>query len=228
MAKQKAIIFDSGTLINFSMNGLLETLVGLKKKFNGYFIISEQVKEEVINRPINIKKFELGALRVKQLLDNKVIELPTSLGISRKQIIENIKKFLKIANNTYYTKGEWIHLIDKGEASCFALSKILTEKGVKNVISIDERTARMLTERPENLEKLLENKLHTRIKTKKENYKFFKGFTFIRSSEIVYIAYKKGLIKLKDHENILDALLYAVKYKGCAISTEEIKEMKKL
>ena len=43
----------------------------------------------------------------------------------------------------------------------------------------------------------------------------------------MYILYKRGIIKLKNH-NILDALLYAVKFKGCSISDEEISEMEKL
>ena len=37
---QKAIIFDSSTLISLSMNGLLPELKGLKNVFNGSFIIT--------------------------------------------------------------------------------------------------------------------------------------------------------------------------------------------
>ena len=52
-------------------------------------------------------------------------------------------------------------------------------------------------------------------------------FRFIRSSELVYVAYKKGFIKLND-KRALEALLYATKYKGCAISWEEIEQLKRL
>ena len=43
----------------------------------------------------------------------------------------------------------------------------------------------------------------------------------------MYIAYKKGLVRIKD-KKILDAILYALKFKGCSISTDEIERIKKL
>jgi len=43
----------------------------------------------------------------------------------------------------------------------------------------------------------------------------------------MYVAYKKGLIKLKG-ELVLDALLYALKFKGCSISGEEIRQIKRI
>jgi len=91
---------------------------------------------------------------------------------------------------------------------------------------IDERTARMLCEDPENLRKLLQKKLHTNINVNKKNYDFFKGFRVIRSTELIYIAHKKNIIELKD-KRAYEAMLYAIKYKGCSVSEEEIEEMKK-
>ena len=85
----------------------------------------------------------------------------------------------------------------------------------------------MLCERPENLRDLFQRKLHTRINSKKENFKIFKGFSFIRSAELIYIAYKKDVLKLKDPA-VLDAMLYALKFKGCAISDYEITEIKRI
>ena len=85
----------------------------------------------------------------------------------------------------------------------------------------------MLSEKPENLKKLLQKKLHVRIDIKKENLKHFKGFKIVRSTELIYIAYKKELVRIKD-KKILDALLYALKYKGCAISVDEIELIKRL
>ena len=227
MAKEKAIIFDAGTIITLSMNGLLDVFRELKKQFNGKFLITEDVEYEIIKRPLKIKKFELGALRIKQLLDEKVLELPSSVGIKDSIIQEKTHWLLDTANKTFFVKEKYIHLIDRGETSCLALSELLSKKGIENVISIDERTTRMLCEKPENLHKLLETKLHTKIRFKKENLAYFSKFRFIRSSELVYIAYKKNLVNLKN-ENVLDALLYAVKYKGCSISRNEIEEMKRL
>jgi len=224
---QKAIIFDSGTLINFTMNGLEDDLRDLKGIFHGNFLITEAVKNETIRTPMNIKKFELGALKIQALLKDRTIELPSSLRIKDNFIQGKTKEILDLANNTFFADARPIHLIDKGEASSLVLSEILNKKGIKNVIAIDERTTRMLCEKPENLGKLLEKKIHTNIQIKKENLNYFSRFKIIRSSELVFIAYKKGLIDLKE-DNVLDALLYAIKYRGCSISKQEIEEMKKL
>ena len=69
--------------------------------------------------------------------------------------------------------------------------------------------------------------MRTKIKLKQANFKPFKGFKIIRSSELIYVAYKKGLIRWKNKE-ILDGLLYALKFKGCAISGDEIEQIKKI
>lgn len=224
----KAIIFDASTLISLSMNGLIEELKELKKIFNGKFIITYEVKTELIDNPITIKKFELEALRIKELLEEKIIELPESLNVNQEEISNITKGYLNLANTMFESKKEEIKLIHLGEASCLALSKILNEKGIKNLLSIDERTTRMLIEKPENLKELLERKLHEKIFFKKDNFNNFKSFKVIRSAELIYFAHKKNLVKVKDGNLVLDALLYALKYKGCAISFEEIEEMKKL
>lgn len=223
----KVIIFDASTLITFAMNGLLHEFRELKKIFKGKFIITEDVKREVIDKPIKIKRFELEALRIKQLLEEGVLEMASSLGVDVNEVSKRTKEFLDAANTMFKGRGRDINIIQIGEASCLALSRILDEKKVENVLAVDERTTRMLGEKPENLKKLLQKKLHTQVTLVKENFKFFTGFKFIRSSELVYVMYKKGVTGLKNGI-VLDALLYAVKFKGCAISGDEIKEIKRL
>jgi hypothetical protein len=222
------IIFDASTLISLSMNGLLGELAKLKKIFQGKFLITEDVKFEIIDRPIEVKRFELEALRLKKLFDEKVLELPDSLGIKNSEITERKEKIMEVANNMFVSNKGAISIIHSGEASCLALSRILLEKKIPKIIAIDERTTRMLGEKPENLKELLERKMHTNIKIQKENFKYFRGFNFIRSSELMYVAWKKNLLDLKDGKTVLDALLYAVKFKGCSISDDEIREIKNL
>jgi hypothetical protein len=209
------------------MNRLFEEFKGLKKIFDGKFIITKEVKEEIIDHPLNMKRFELEALKIKELLDTKVLEMPSSLGINESEISKESQKILDLANNTFSKMGKGVHIIESGESSCLALSKILTTKGIENIIAVDERTTRVFSEKPENLRKLLQEKLHTKIETNEKNYPYFKGFKFIRSIELVYVAYKKNLIKLKD-PNLLDALLYAMKFKGASVSEAEIKEIKRI
>ena len=223
----KAIIFDSGTLISFAMNGLFEEIRSLRKVFDGKFLITQDVKREIIDKPITIKRFELEALRLNQLLEEKILELPISVGIKDSDISKKTNEFMQVTNSLFYTKGKEVKILDSGESSCLALSKLLNEKGISNVLAIDERTIRVLLEKPENLTKLLQRKINSSIKIKSSNYKIFKGFKVIRSVELVYVLYKKGLLKLKA-PNVLGALLYAMKFKGCAISSQEIEEIKKL
>ncbi len=223
----KAIIFDSGTLISFAMNGMFEELRSLKKVFDGKFLITQEVKQEIIDKPITIKRFELEALKLNQLLEENVLELPASIGIKDFDVTKKTNEFIQVANSLFYTKDKEVKILGLGESSCLGLSVLLNEKKVSNVLAIDERTIRVLLEKPENLTKLLQRKIQSSIKIKSSNYEIFKGFKVIRSTELVYVLYKKGLSKLKG-PNVLDALLYAMKFKGCAISFEEIEEMKKL
>jgi hypothetical protein len=224
----KAIIFDAGALITLSMNGLTEELRKLKAIFDGSFLITQQVKMEVIDKPLTIKNFELEALKTKKMFDEGVIELADYFGFDNAEIDRKAREIMDIANSFFVSPREQVKIMHSGEASCLALSRMLTEKKIKNVIAIDERTTRMLIEKPENLKDLLNRKLHTNIGVIKSNFDYFKDFQVIRSAELMYVAWKKGLVELKDGISILDALLYAVKSKGCSISQEEIEEIKKM
>jgi predicted nucleic acid-binding protein len=220
----KCIIFDAGPLINFAMNGILPILRDLKKEFNGKFIITNSVKKEIIDRPEKIKRFEVEALKLNELFIDKVIELPVLTKEQQKQIERKTNEFMNLANSTFNAKGKNLHLIDKGEAEVLALATLMEKECI---IAVDERTTRILCENPENLKKLLEKKLHTKIQAKKENYQIFGNFKIIRSTELVYMANKKKLIKIKD-PRAYEAMLYAVKFKGTSISESEIEQMKRL
>ena len=224
----KAIIFDSSTLINFAINGLLQEFRELKKLFDGKFLVTKEIAEEIIDKPMKIKRFELEALKINELLTDKILEMPSSLKIDDSKISRMTAEIMNLTNNIFSAQGNAMHIIDIGEASCLALSRLLNEKGIKNVVSVDERTMRLLCEKPENLFNIFQKKLHTEIKFKKENLKSFQNFKFIRSAELIFIAYKKGIVKLRNHDNVLDALLYAMKLNGCSISDDEISEMKRL
>ena len=102
----KALIFDSGPLINFSMSGLLYLLEELKRRFQGKFFITEQVKYEVIDRPIKVPKFELGALMIKNLLAKKIIEFPSSLEIDSELIKKQTSFFMKKAKGAEHSRAK--------------------------------------------------------------------------------------------------------------------------
>jgi hypothetical protein len=224
----KYLIFDAGPLINFSMNGLLHIIEKLQKEFKGEFLITKEVKQEIIDRPLNIPRFELGAIRLKQLFNDNVIKHADLSENEINELREIRNKLMQTANNTFFTKKRSVHLIDKGESAALALSSIMKRKSKENVpLVIDERTTRVLCENPENLRKLFEKKLHTSIKANKKNYELFQDFKIIRSTELAYIANKKKLFQIPDPK-LMEGVLYGLKFKGCSISEKEVETLKRM
>jgi hypothetical protein len=221
------LIFDSGALINLTINGLIQTMKDLATVFTGEFLITEEIEYETIEHPLHIKKYEWGALRVKDLLDEDIIMLAEGYAVTQKELKNKTDKIMSEVNAAFTSNGKPIHLIEKGEAECMALSELLNEKGIDAPVVIDERTARMLCEDPEKLRKLMEAKLRTKIEMKKDNLRNLEKIKVIRSTELMYIAHKKGLIDGND-ERLLEAILFALKYGGCSISEKEINIIKNL
>ena len=222
----KYLIFDAGPIISLTMNGMLPIIEKLKSVFDGEFILVPQVKNEVVNKPMKIKKFKLEAVRVRDMIERGVFKMSTDI-IPDDRLNSEMKKILKSVNGVLRTTatGEKIKIIQDGEAACLAFANLCK---CDNVIVIDERTARMLVEAPHDLEKMMEKKLHTPLDAELSLLKSLKGFRFIRSAELLFVAFKKGLIPIKKSAELLDGLLYGVKFKGCAISSVEIEEMKRL
>jgi len=226
----KYLIFDSGPLINFSMNGLLSILEKIHEKFKIEFLITKEVKEEIIDVPKTIKRFELEALRLEDLFNKGIIKHADITKNEIDELREIRNNLMQTANSTFKINNKYLHLIDKGESATLALCLIMKRKSgseLNSTLVIDERTTRMLCENPENLRRLLEKKLHNKIEANKKNYSFFKDFKIIRSTELAYIAYKNKLVELKNPK-VLEAMLYGLKFKGCSISEDEVREMSRM
>lgn len=223
---RKVLILDAGPIINLSMNGLLEIFEKINQQ--GITIaITNYVYQEVVDRPSHIPRFELGALRIKSLVDKGIIKFATDLGLAQQEIESETQRWLRIANSSVKSDNHHIEIVSPPEMSCIAVSSLLNKKGIENIIGIDERTTRILFEKAENLRDLMANRLHRNITLNMKDLQDTKQFKFIRSSEIVFMAYKKKFVDIKD-KHALEALLYATKFKGCAISWEEIDQLKKL
>ena len=223
----KVLILDSGPLINLSMNGLLDILEKLKYGWQGKMIITDAVKYEVIDRPIGIQRFELGALRIKMLLENHILESPEILGASQEEIKKVTAVLMDKANHSFKVADTWVTLVSEAEMSCLALSTLLAQKGHETLIAIDERTTRLLCEKPEALEKVMSERFHQKVSLVSSDIRQFKDYKFIRSSELIYVAYTKKILGLEG-KKALEAALYAAKFKGAAISFEEIDTLKKM
>lgn len=222
----KSLIFDSGPIISFSMNNLLWLFPELKNKFNGKFYITNGVKREIIDNPLNSKKFKFEALQVLKEFDNNILEL-----YKNKELNDKTYELLELANHLFNAHGKEMNIVQYAEMEVLAAA-IISES---DAIVIDERTTRLLLENPEKLRKILQKKLHTSVNSNKDNLKKFKALTkglkVIRSIELVLIAYEKGLLNnyvlnIKDpKKNLLDGLLWGLKLNGCSVSSDEINKV---
>lgn len=220
---KKALIFDSSSLITLNMINMLDILKKLKENFDGEFLITNEIYEEIVTVPLNVKKYEIRAL-----IFNKIINDGTIKIIKNNKVDSLTGEILRKANNIFRVKNQNINIIHRGEASCIALYNLINGK---KALVIDERTTRLLLESPEKLKMLLENKLHTNINFNKKIAEEFLNMNakIIRSSEILYYAFKNNKIELTNGKKIvIDALLYASKAYGCSISEIEIEKLKKL
>ena len=225
----KYLVFDAGPIITLTLNGMLGVIEKLKEDFDGEFVLTPAVKREVVDKPMRIKKFKLEALQVQSLIDRGIFKMSGDI-LKDQRLVREMNRIEKAANGVLRTTetGEKIKLIHDGEVACLAFASSV--KG-DSVIVIDERTTRMLSEAPERLEDMMERKLHTPLDSTLSLIDGWKNFKFIRSAELLYIAWKKDLIlpvSGKRDKELLDALLYGAKFKGCAISSVEIEEMKRL
>ena len=222
----KYLIFDTGPIISLTMAGMLPVLERLNGVFDGEFILTPAVKYEVIDRPANIKKYKLEALQVQDLIDKGIFVMSSKI-VPDQKLDSETKKVMKTTNGVIREThgGRKVKIIHKGEASCLAFANLCLSD---NVIVVDERTTRLLSEAPKNLERLIGRKVHTRVEATLSLLDGYKKFKFIRSPELLFIAYKKDLLGIKKNKELLDALLYSMKFNGAAISNEEIEEMKRL
>ncbi len=225
----KNLIFDSSSIISLSMNGLLWILDPLRKKFDGEFLISESVKDEIIDKPLTSKKYKLEALNLLEITQKGILK-------TFKENMKMSEELLELTNSIFRGKHENIKILHEGEITTLAKA---IESGTEAFV-IDERTTRLLIENPNKLHSLLEKKLHTPINVDKNKLKKFKemtkGIKILRSTELVIISYEMGLFKnyfnIKGISNlkheILDGLLWALKLRGCSISDAEINEIIKI
>ncbi len=226
----KCIIFDTSTIISIVTNNMLPILTPLKKKYGGDFCMPLAVKAEIITRPLQSKKFKFEAMQVISKVADGTLRL-------EEEPIGEADKILQISNGIFMAHDHYIQVLHSGEAAALALAK----KVGADAIAIDERTTRLMIESPETVAKILGQKLHTRIKINKDNLKMFRkyidGLTVIRSAEIGVIAYEMGLFDQyippksakmgleNPKKDLLDAVLWGVKLRGCAIGSDEIDQI---
>ncbi|MGM5484322.1 MAG: hypothetical protein ACQEP1_00415 [Nanobdellota archaeon] len=231
---KKAIIFDTGPIINLALNNLIWLFEPLHREFRGTFYIPRAVKKELIDRPLGTKKFKLEALQIMPLITQGTFEVIENDFIKKKS-----HYLLDLANRCFKAKGNWIKIIQYGEVEAIATALYHQV----DTIVIDERITRKLIEDPKDVRETLRKRLHTKIHVDQDNLdKFFeevKHLKVIRSIELVTVAYELGLleryIENSEHmvienlrDKLLEGVLWGVKLNGCSVNKEEIDEIKKI
>src|SRR3989338_5671951 len=127
---KKVLILDAGPIINLSMNGLLEIFEKISQQ--GITIaVTNYVYQEVVDLPSHIPRFELGALRVKELIDKGVIKFATDLGLAQAEIESETQRWLRIANSAIRADSHNIEIVSPAEISCIAVSSLLSRRGIE-------------------------------------------------------------------------------------------------
>ena len=221
----KALFFDAGPVITLVMSGMQNILKPLKTEFKGEFYITPAVHYELIERPITIRRFQFEALQVLKLMREGVFK------IYEKVPQQKVQELINLANKTYSVKGKNIDILQKGEVE--SMASAAQEKNT--AVVMDEHTMRLLLEDHKNLRSLLQKRFHKPVQANKETIKQFcnivKTRPIIRSAELISVAYTKNLLKdyIPKKRNgkklLIDSMLWATKYHGCAISNKEIEAM---
>jgi len=222
----KKLFFDAGPIITLVMSRLSWILPLLKEKYGGEFYITPAVKYELIDRPLTISRFQFEALQVLKLLRDGTLKLYDKVPQQQATKLKNL------ANNSFRINNKNMDLIQAGEIE--SVTSSLQEEN--SAVVMDERTLRLFIENNKEMKSLLERRFKrdvtASIDKMNEFSKQLKNVQIIRSIELIAVAYKLGLLdeyipKRKNGNGILiNSVLWAAKYNGCAVTPHEIDEIK--
>ena len=225
---KKVVVFDAGPIISLTTSNLLSTLERLKEKYAGSFIIPESVKYELVDEPLQTKKFMFEALQVQRLISIGVLDV-----IEDGDVKELTLELLKIANHCFSAKGRAVQIVQYGEMASIAAAKLLDAEA----LVLDERITRELVEHPKHLTDLMGRRLHMVMNENEPSLKLLANYTWglkiLRSSELMAVAYEASLLGRyvangeeaaipNIMEKLLESVLWGLKLHGCAITVQDI------
>ncbi len=224
----KTIIFDSGPIISLTTTNLLWILEELKKKSSGSFALTEGVKRELVDRPLETLRFKFEALQVQSLIEKEVLSIVKDDAVTKKA-----QELLNLANSILSAHGQNIKIVQIGEMETLAAALLYKA----DAIAIDERITRTLLENPRGLQTLMEKRLHMQLKLNEKALHDFeeavRHITIIRSIELVTVAYELGLLDKfvvgipNARRELLESTLWGVKLNGCSVTEDEINTIVK-
>ncbi|HLC79755.1 MAG TPA: hypothetical protein VJG83_05035 [archaeon] len=220
----KKFILDSSSIITISDNCFIKVLKHLAQKENITFIIPESVYKESVLTPLNIKRFELSAIRIQDAVTDGYIQVAKTT----ESVKGKMQRIEAITDRLCSFEGSPLRVVHRGETETLALLK---ELGAQMLV-IDERTTRMLIEEPSNIIRFLQKK-YPGINVNKQAINEFRNeygdIKVCRSVELIALAHENGTLEREIHKSnrSLEACLYAAKFAGCAVSFDEISKYMK-
>ncbi|MBD3312034.1 hypothetical protein GF352_01085 [archaeon] len=223
------LVVDSSSLISLSSNCLLWLLDKLRADADLQLVATPEVRAEVVDKALKIERFRLGGVRVLKRFCNGTIVIDETDPVKT-------NKILRTANSVYKVKGRSYKIVHKAEMGLVPLA----EKKGTGLMLVDERIVDKLINNPLGLKKVFERRLHMKVEIDKSKLKELKSLigdvNTVKSSDLVAIAYEKGLLKeyvrecasKKTMKDLVSGSLWGLKKSGCSISTNDIKEYNKL
>ncbi len=222
----KILFFDTGPIITLVISRLAPLLGELKKTMGGHFYITPAVKYELIDRPLTVRRFEFEALQVIKMIRDGILEVYEDVPRQK------VRELIALANTSFRLDGKTMDVIQEGEMESIATALQIDAAGVV----MDERTLRLFIENNRDMKALLERRFQKTVTPDLKKMDAFSSkledVTIIRSIELVGVAYKLGLLDdyipdgKKGRDQLLDAVLWNTKFNGCAVTEEEIQELK--
>lgn len=223
---EKALFFDTGPIITLVMSRLVGILPELKKKYGGKFYITPSVKRELVTRPIDIKRFEFEALQALKLIKDGILEVYEDIPE------KEVSRLHTLANTSFQIGDKNMEVVQSGEIE----SVVCALQCGAEAIVMDERTMRLFIEDNKEMKALLERRFQQTVSVDANKMKQFSkelgSIKIIRSVELIGVAYKMGLLdtylpeQKNGREMLLEAVLWAAKYNGAAVTEEEVEEIK--
>ncbi len=224
----KTVIFDSGPIISLATSNLLWLVEELKKSFNGSFAITRGVKHELVDRPLETRRFKFEALQVQSLIERKILSV-----IEDEAVVAKARELLTLANSILSAHGQPIKIMQIGEMQTIAAALLYKA----DAVVVDERITRTLLENPGALQRLMEKRLHMQLKLNEKALHEFeestRHITVIRSIELITVAYELGLLDKfvvnipNARRELLESTLWSVKLNGCSVTEDEINTIVK-
>ncbi|MCX6709233.1 MAG: hypothetical protein NTW67_06335 [Candidatus Woesearchaeota archaeon] len=217
----KTVLLDSGPIISLTTSNLLWVLEEFKKKAN--LTMTTGVKRELVDRPLETRRYKFEALQVQSLIQKGTISVIKDEAVNKKAL-----ELSNLANSLLSAHGQNIKIVQIGEMETLAAAILYKA----DAIVIDERITRTLLENPHGLHLLMEKRLHMQLqhneKVLREWEEATRHISVIRSIELVTIAYEQGLLDkfVVDIPNakreLLESILWSVKLNGCSVTEDEI------